>query len=117
MYPWQMRALLQISESVLSPTYPSRDLPSLPQLHTHSSYAHETRCNRQLLSQRIKHIALSLALFVLQLLTKLEERGLWLEELYDMSAAEIGSAVRHPHAGTLFAPAAAMQCRLSAMHR
>lgn len=35
----------------------------------------------------------------LQLLWKLEERGLGLMELQDMSPSDIGSAVRHPAAG------------------
>ena len=39
--------------------------------------------------------------FTIELLTKLEDRGLGLDALWDMAASEIGSAVRHPSAGGL----------------
>lgn len=34
-----------------------------------------------------------------ELLHKLEERGLWMDRLRDMSATEIGAFLRHPAAG------------------
>ncbi|KAF5832046.1 Sec63 Brl domain-containing protein [Dunaliella salina] len=48
-----------------------------------------------------------------ELLWKLEERGLGLMELEDMSASDIGSAVRHPAAGAQIASCVAAFPRLS----
>jgi len=42
---------------------------------------------------------LCLCFSIAQLLWKLEERGLGLMELQDMSPSDIGAAVRHPAAG------------------